>query len=72
MLRLTVEVALDEATAPRALKAALARTVGTVDFAAARGIVAAAAEAAYARFVEIIEAPAAQCAARNLAEENKG
>ena len=71
MLRLTIGTTFDEASAPRGLKAALARTVGAVDFAAARGIVAAAANAAHARFIEIIEAPAADIAARSMTGENK-
>jgi glutamate-ammonia-ligase adenylyltransferase len=71
MLRLTIGTTFDETSAPQGLKVALARTVGAVDFAAARGIVAAAADAAHRRFIDIIEAPAADIAARATAGEDK-
>ena len=70
LLRLTFGPGFEEEKAPGALKALLARTIGVVDFAAARAKLAATAAAALGWFEELIERPAL-ATARSKVDDNK-
>ncbi|MDH3910177.1 MAG: bifunctional [glutamine synthetase] adenylyltransferase/[glutamine synthetase]-adenylyl-L-tyrosine phosphorylase [Rhodospirillales bacterium] len=63
-LRLTVSGAFDEEAAPEGLKSALARAAGAADFAALKADLIGTAQAAHEAFVELVEAPAREAAAR--------
>jgi glutamate-ammonia-ligase adenylyltransferase len=65
-LKLVLDETLDEATAPPALTAMLARNAGAVDFASLKVDMTAAAETVCAHYRAIIEDPAAQACTRLL------
>ena len=63
-LRLTAGNDFDEETAPEGLKSALARAAGAGDFAAFKDSLITTAQVVHEAFVEIIEQPAQEAAAR--------
>ena len=64
MVKLTVQEPFDEAAAPPALQALLARCAGAIDFARLKADMDAAAAHAHARYDALIEAPAVAARAR--------